>query len=76
MQHFYAYSNKPTGSKASYRTLIGFSAKLLLVIALAFLVMMINISKAETQAKQINHPSGITESGTAVSKTVLQNDEM
>lgn len=50
MQQLYAYSNKPTGKKSSYKTLIQFSAKLLLIITLAFIVMMINLSKASAQA--------------------------
>ena len=49
MQHVYAYTQKPSGNKASYRTLFSFFAKLLLIITLAFLVMMINISKSSAQ---------------------------
>jgi hypothetical protein len=66
MQHLYTYNHKPASNKASYKTLFTFSAKLLLVILLAFLVMLINISKAsangqlDASLKDAGHVSKLT----------------
>ncbi len=49
MQHFYAYTHKPTGNKSSYKTLFVFFGKLLLIIGLAFIVMMVNVFKSSAQ---------------------------
>ncbi|MEO6670161.1 MAG: T9SS type A sorting domain-containing protein [Ferruginibacter sp.] len=51
MQHLYTYTQKPANHKAAYKTLLTFSAKLLLVIIIAFLVMLLNISKASAQGQ-------------------------
>ncbi|MEO8770890.1 MAG: hypothetical protein ABI402_12410 [Ferruginibacter sp.] len=51
MQHLYYYTQKPAGNKSAYKTLFSFSAKLLLVILIAFIVMLINISKASAKGQ-------------------------